>query len=255
MTQTPSSIITTRQPDGTQLVSGNTFPVKDILKRSGGTWDAGRKVWILPAEFSIEVIPAPRASQSSSVERPTHDDDNFGETPIATTQRVPRASPAEAGATMLISSTNTYKVKDQIVRGGGRWKPDTKQWEVPVDFDMSIIPSVETKPTTNAAVADDGKKPRVIHCSLCGQEGHAKNKCQCTHCGSIRMHSSEQCPTMQPRWKFLAQCPQFQCSCNATYLCSSCLYTCCREAKPLPCVCLLKTECATHGTNCNGEHD
>ena len=280
------SLSVTQQHDGKQFVCGNTFAIKDTLKKYGGIWDAGRKGWIMPQMFDPSVLSftsekaptqttkAPSTQKNDDygevpiAKAQRNDDDDFGEVPIVQTQRsdfgeTPIAQSQRVGArmppgsTILIPSTNTYKVKDLIAKAGGRWRPATKQWEVPADFDMSIIPTSEEKPVASAAApASSGVgRPRVIHCGLCGQEGHPKNRCQCSHCGTIGMHRPDQCPTVNPRWKFLIQSTAFRCTCSATSLCTACEHACCREAKPLPCACLLKTECATHGTKCHGTHE
>lgn len=31
-------------------ITGNTYPVRDQLKALGGKWNAGRKVWMVPAD-------------------------------------------------------------------------------------------------------------------------------------------------------------------------------------------------------------
>lgn len=223
----------TQQPDGTYIVSGNTFPIKDTLKSYGGIWDSGRKAWIMPQEFNPATLPKPNAD----------DDDN----------RLTRRAPSKE--TMLISKENTWKVKDQIVKAGGCWEPATGEWRVPIDFDMSIIPKVEPKPSRAAIASAEAQHARVIHCGLCGAEGHMKNKCLCPHCGTIGFHRPNQCPTIHPRWKFLVGSAGIRCTCHATLLCSACEYACCRDAVSVPCVCLLKTQCDTHGENCHGSHD
>lgn len=242
----------TQQPDGTHIVSGNTFPIRDILKRCGGMWDAGRKAWIMPPEFDPSALPQP-----SLVNARNADDDD------QTVSQSTRRTPPEDLETMLIPSTNTYGVKDQIVKAGGRWVPETKEWRVPIDFDMSIVPKVESRQSRAAVASATGgttgevvaQRPRVIHCGLCGAEGHARNRCTCSHCGTVGFHRPDRCPTIHPRWKFLVQNPDFGCTCNATHLCDSCEHVCCRDAVPVPCVCLLKTLCATHGERCHGTHD
>jgi hypothetical protein len=60
----------------TELITGNTFPVKGELRAMGGTWDARAKGWRVPAERASEARelvagvprerPAPRRGRSYS---------------------------------------------------------------------------------------------------------------------------------------------------------------------------------------------
>ncbi len=49
---------------GRQEIGGNTYPVRAALRALGGTWDAERRVWIVPSERAAEaralVSNAPR---------------------------------------------------------------------------------------------------------------------------------------------------------------------------------------------------
>jgi hypothetical protein len=261
------SLSTAQQPDGTYLVSGNTFPIKDTLRKQGGTWDAGRKAWIMPQEFDPISIKAtavitPTTSLRGATTIGVSQDDDYGEEPLTidTSPATRSKTKIPRGEVMLISSVGTFKIKDRIVKAGGRWKPETKQWEVPIDFDMSIIPKAEekTKTTTFGSQAAENsetfasKVPRVIHCGLCGKEGHTRNKCQCSNCGTIGLHIPEQCPTIHPRWKFLVQHDSFRCTCSASKLCDTCVNVCCRDAIATISNNLLKSKCDKHGEKCIG---
>jgi hypothetical protein len=40
------------------IVSGDTFEVKDVLKRMGFRWDPSNKVWVAPATIGVETVKA-----------------------------------------------------------------------------------------------------------------------------------------------------------------------------------------------------
>lgn len=59
----------------TELITGNTFPVKEELKALGGKWDSAYKGWKVPAEKAAEaralVANAPaKAAASSGAAKP-----------------------------------------------------------------------------------------------------------------------------------------------------------------------------------------
>lgn len=58
--------------DTRPIVTGNTYPVKDDLKRLGGTWDATAKGWRVPPERLAEAraLVAP-AKATTPVRRPS----------------------------------------------------------------------------------------------------------------------------------------------------------------------------------------
>jgi len=59
----------------TELITGNTYPVKDALRAMGGTWDSRAKGWRVPAEKAAEarelVAGAPKAARRPSRYRST----------------------------------------------------------------------------------------------------------------------------------------------------------------------------------------
>ena len=58
-------------------ITGNTYPVKDELKRLGARWDAAAKVWMVPvakaaeARFVVEQQPAKRRGPTDCWVAPT----------------------------------------------------------------------------------------------------------------------------------------------------------------------------------------
>lgn len=54
--------------NGTTLVIGNTYPVKDKLRELGGTWDPRAKGWRVPnnklEEAQVLVAGAPKSTKS-----------------------------------------------------------------------------------------------------------------------------------------------------------------------------------------------
>jgi hypothetical protein len=52
-------------------ITGNTYPVRDILKRLGGTWDAARKAWIVPDDKAAEARSVVNAAYNDSTHSET----------------------------------------------------------------------------------------------------------------------------------------------------------------------------------------
>jgi hypothetical protein len=53
-------------------VSGNTFPVKERLKKLGARWDPDDKVWRVPEDKVKEAQRLVDSAPEEEVERPTH---------------------------------------------------------------------------------------------------------------------------------------------------------------------------------------
>ena len=51
-------------------ITGNTYPVKDEIKKLGGKWDADAKVWLVPSDVkdkALELVAsAPKKSSNST---------------------------------------------------------------------------------------------------------------------------------------------------------------------------------------------
>jgi hypothetical protein len=135
-------------------------------------------------------------------------------------------------------SGDTFSVKDEIKKRGGRWDPETKSWFVPIDFDDSIVPEKAGSIT----------KRKAIHCGFCHQEGHRRDQCTytCFSCGAVRDHMSENCPTDNPNWKRLVGHGKGLCSCTSLAVCKNCACLCCEKSVVDPAS--GKQSCPEHGT-------
>ena len=59
------------------MISGNTFPVKDQLKKLGGKWDKNENAWFVPMDKEVEALALvsdePRKTAASqSYSRPAY---------------------------------------------------------------------------------------------------------------------------------------------------------------------------------------
>ena len=52
-----------RRRDEGLLLKGNTYPVRDDVKDSGGIWDRKEKGWLMPDKESLEAMEALVAKQ------------------------------------------------------------------------------------------------------------------------------------------------------------------------------------------------
>ncbi len=240
----------TKSDDGMIFLSGETFPFKDILKKSG-TWVPSRKVWIMPPDFDVTILESHSVAPKNRHESV---DDDAVEGPRPRLDRSVWDEEISNSDTshqkfMLIPSTNTFKVRALIAKAGGRWLKETKQWQVPIDFDMSIIPNVDVKAAPAEAV--EPRPKRIIHCSFCGAEGHSKNRCLCPHCEIVGHHPPNICPTLNPRWKFLAgsKTSNLKCTCKILSggVCHNCSFVCCELAIQQEGMSGLCTICSKHG--------
>jgi len=70
-----SNLTYTTQADGKIAVAGNTYPVRETIKKAGGRWDAMRQVWVLgprqvkTLQAAIEALPEPAAKVARPVVR------------------------------------------------------------------------------------------------------------------------------------------------------------------------------------------
>ena len=59
-----------RRREAGLVLSGNTFPIKEKIKASGGFWDGVRKAWLIPDEETLATLkaamPAPKPKKHSS---------------------------------------------------------------------------------------------------------------------------------------------------------------------------------------------
>jgi hypothetical protein len=66
----PAAGETTETTMTTELITGNTYPVKDQIKALGGRWDAAAKGWRVPAESADQarslVSGAPKSAPRAS---------------------------------------------------------------------------------------------------------------------------------------------------------------------------------------------
>ena len=63
VTPTIGKITITPSDDGLIYLGGETFPLRDQIKAHGGKWNAGRKLWTLPAETSLDFLTTPPARE------------------------------------------------------------------------------------------------------------------------------------------------------------------------------------------------
>jgi hypothetical protein len=70
-----SNLTYTTQQDGKIAVSGNTYPVRETIKKAGGRWDPMRQVWVLgprqakTLQIAVEALPEPAAKAARPVVR------------------------------------------------------------------------------------------------------------------------------------------------------------------------------------------
>lgn len=191
--------------NGTSWLVGPTYDIRLFLREEGGVWCADEKRWLMPVGFDEErLVTIVRLNRERT-------DALFHQREIVDDDGNPMVIPPQL---KLIRNCNSYKMRDEIKQAGGRWDPDRKGWVVPVAFDESIIPQDDRQRDDEGNVVR--RKPK---CSICGSEDHKKNTCPCEICGIVGRHSTNNCPTRDPRYMSSGH-PD--CLCNCTRVCEKC---------------------------------
>jgi hypothetical protein len=193
------SLVFTSNPDGSIVVSGNTFQHKDTIKSLGGRWDAQTRSWTIPPGSNVEELKNTTTTGTAVSEVKIQPQ----------TRRIPCAG--------------TFDVKELIKEKGGRWDPVNKEWIVPEDFDDSIIPRQELIV----------KKRPLFTCSFCHEVGHKCNNCPytCDHCKIRGHHYSKDCPLIDRSWKRFIKSKKVACSCDHLHVCWNCKHLCCEDVE------------------------
>jgi len=95
------------------VISGNTYRVKDLISHYGGQWDGKTKDWVMPNAESTKMMRDVMAGKYNA----------------STASPAPRVS-SPAAAPLVIHGA-TFGIKDVIKSAGGRWNPNGKNWLMP----------------------------------------------------------------------------------------------------------------------------
>jgi len=137
----------TIKPEGKRLYAvGNTYPIKDALKRIGAKWDADAKAWWVGTakrgelEALLAEQPAPSGAESL---------------------------PALSGKSVPVTG-NTYPVRDQLRALGGSWDAAAKTWMID-EARLALALAVVAKGSSEPA-----KPFRHYSCKQCGKRPNSQ---------------------------------------------------------------------------------
>mmetsp|Transcript_98752 Transcript_98752/g.318500 ORF Transcript_98752/g.318500 Transcript_98752/m.318500 type:complete len:254 (+) Transcript_98752:65-826(+) len=112
------------------VVTGETFAARELLKSSGGKWDAPRKGWVFPAEGRSELVAALRASPQVK-----HVEDRA--LVRLTVQPCPQGS---------LVLGETFPVRELLRGLGGTWRKEFGGWVFPAEATAGLLAELALSP-------------------------------------------------------------------------------------------------------------